>query len=57
MRLLSWGLWSRSLHQGGIHSGRPSALMRQLQPFLRKRVRWYRQSNVRLQTLRYAYLA
>jgi hypothetical protein len=52
MRVLSWGRCSWSIHPGGIHSGRPSALMRQLQPFCRKWVWWYRQSNVRLQVLR-----
>jgi hypothetical protein len=36
MRVLSWGFWLRSIHQGGIHSGSPSALSRQAQPFCRK---------------------
>jgi hypothetical protein len=36
--------------------GNPSALMRQLQPFCRKWLWWYRHSRVRLQVLRYAYL-
>jgi hypothetical protein len=48
MRVLSWGRCSWSIHQGGIHSGRPSALIRQAQPFWRKWVSRYRQSNVRL---------
>jgi hypothetical protein len=52
MRVLIWGRWSWSIHQGGIHSGRPSAFIRQVQPFCRKWVWWYRQSKVRLQTLR-----
>ena len=34
-----------SIHRGGIHSGSPSALMRQVQPFCRKWVWWYRQSR------------
>ena len=33
---LSWGRWSWSIHRGGIHSGDPSLLMRQVQPFCRK---------------------
>ena len=45
MRALSWGRWSRSIHQGGIHSGRPSGLMRQVQPFCKKCVWWYRHSS------------
>ena len=48
MRALSWGRWSRSIHQGGIHSGRPSGLMRQVQPFCRKCVWWYLHSRLRL---------
>jgi hypothetical protein len=32
IRLLSWGRCSGSIQRGGIHSGKPSALMRQLQP-------------------------
>jgi hypothetical protein len=57
MRALIWGCWCWSIHQGGIHSGRSSALMRQVQPFWRKCVWRYLQSRVRLQVLRYAYLA
>jgi hypothetical protein len=52
MRVLSWGGWAGSIHRGGSHSGKPSALIWQLQPFCRKWVCWYRQSRVRLQTLR-----
>jgi hypothetical protein len=52
MRALACGRWSWSIHQGGIHSGRPSVLMRQVQPFCRKWVWWYLQSKLRLQTLR-----
>ena len=36
MRVLIWGRWSWSIHQGGIHSGKPSVLMRQVQPFWAK---------------------
>ena len=57
MRVLICGRCCWSIHQGGIHSGNPSSLMRQVQPFCRKWVWWYRQSKLRLQTLRYAYLA
>jgi hypothetical protein len=56
MRVLSRGRCSWSVHQGGTHSGNPSALMRQLQPLCRKWLWWYRHSRVRLQVLRYAYL-
>jgi len=56
MRVLICGCWSLSIHQGGIHSGNPSVLMRQVQPFCRKWVWWYRQSSVRLQVLRHTYL-
>jgi hypothetical protein len=53
MRVLSWGRCSWSIRllagcSGGIHSGRPSALIRQAQPFWRKWVSRCRQSNVRL---------
>ena len=48
MRVLVWGRWSRSIHQGGVHSGSSSALMRQVQPFCRKCVWWYLQTRVRL---------
>ncbi|HVD81855.1 MAG TPA: hypothetical protein VNB87_15110 [Propionibacteriaceae bacterium] len=36
MRELTCGRWSWSIHQGGIHSGKPSAFIRQVQPFLQK---------------------
>jgi hypothetical protein len=36
MRVLIWGRWLRSIHQGGTHSGNPSVLIRQVQPFCRK---------------------
>ena len=47
MRLLVWGCWSWSIQRGGIHSGSPSAVIRQVQPFCRKWVWWYLQSSVR----------
>ena len=52
MRVLIWGRWSWSIHHGGIHSGKPAALIRQVQPFCRKWVWWYLHSRVRLQVLR-----
>ena len=48
MRVLSWGRWARSIQRGGIHSGRPSVLIWQVQPFCRKWVWWYLQTKVRL---------
>jgi hypothetical protein len=30
MRVLIWGRWLRSIHQGGTHSGNPSVLIRQV---------------------------
>ena len=48
IRVLMLGCWCWSIQRGGIHSGRPSALMRQVQPFCRKWVWWYLQSRVRL---------
>ena len=36
IRALIWGRWSWSIHQGGIHSGKPSGFIRQVQPFCRK---------------------
>ena len=48
MRALIWGRCCWSIHHGGIHSGKPSVLMRQVQPFCRKWVWWYLQSKVRL---------
>ena len=36
MRVLICGRCCWSIHQGGIHSGNPSSLMRQVQPFCRK---------------------
>ena len=48
MRVLSWGRWARSIQRGGIHSGKPSVLIWQVQPFCRKWVWWYRQTKVRL---------
>ena len=34
MRVLTWGRRLWSIHQGGIHSGKPSSLMRHAQPFV-----------------------
>jgi len=40
MRLLTCACWFWSIHQGGIHSGRPSVFIRQVQPFWAKWVWW-----------------
>jgi hypothetical protein len=51
MRVLIWGRRLWSIHQGGIHFGSPSSLMRQVQPFVGSRC-GDRHRKVRLQTLR-----
>jgi len=48
MRVLVWGCWSWLIHWGGIHSGSPLVLMRQVQPFCWKWVWWHLQSRVML---------
>jgi hypothetical protein len=48
MRVLINGVRLRSAQPGGVHSGRPSGLMEQVQPWAAKSWWWYLHSRVRL---------